>query len=124
MPYIMKTILIQEADVEILYILTIALELEGFKAVAVPSCEENILNVIAFEKPHALVLDHLLKAKECLAICKRVKRDYPSLPIIALSTNISFGEEYSSHGYDDFIPKPFDLDEVYTILKRNMITSA
>jgi len=40
--------------------------------------------------------------------------------VIALSCNNNINEEYSKHGFADYIKKPFDLDLLYKILRKHI----
>jgi DNA-binding NtrC family response regulator len=119
-PKTMETVIIQDSDQDILEILTTALELENFKVFTVKAPEAHLLQMIDTRRPHVVVLDYRLDGRECAAICKTIKANYPHLPVVAMSCNSNIHEVYDRHGFDDYIPKPFDLDQLYRILRKHI----
>lgn len=114
----MAEIIIQETDEAILDVLKMALNLEGFEVETVLNYEYDFLALIQKTRPHVVMLDYVLDGKISIQIGKRIREKYPNLPIIALSCNSNIHEEYSKHGFDDYIPKPFDLDLLFSILRK------
>ena len=116
----MQTIIIQDTDASILDILTIALQMENFQVYSVLDYDSNFLDLIDELRPHVVMLDYKLDGKACIKICHQIKAKYPHLPVIALSCNHNINEEYDKYGFDDYIPKPFDLDLLYTVLRKHI----
>jgi DNA-binding response OmpR family regulator len=111
-------IIIQETDQDILAILKYALEAEGFNVYALTDCEADFLSLIDEHRPHVIMLDYRLDGKICVAILETIKERYPHLPVIAMSCNHNINDVYSAKGFDDYIPKPFDLDHLYNTLRK------
>lgn len=116
----METIIIQDTDADILDILTIALQMENFQVYSVLDFNSNFLDLIEQLRPHVVMLDYKMEGKNCIEICHQIKRKYPHLPVIALSCNHNIHDEYDKNGFDDYIPKPFDLDLLYSILRKHI----
>jgi DNA-binding response OmpR family regulator len=116
----METIVIQDTDQDILDILCVALELEGFQVYALSDTGPEFLELIDKAKPHVVVLDYRLSGADCIRLCGEIKERYPHLPILALSCNANINEVYRQFGFDDYIPKPFDLDLLYRILRKHI----
>jgi DNA-binding NtrC family response regulator len=116
----METVIIQDTDKDILDILTTALELEHFKVFTVMEQESDLLNMIARLRPQVVVVDYRLEGKDCIRICREIKVRYPHLPVVAMSCNSNINEVYDRHGFDDYIPKPFDLEHLYEVLRRHI----
>ncbi|MFI5139479.1 MAG: response regulator [Sphingobacteriales bacterium] len=116
----METVIIQDTDQSILDILTIALQMEYFQVYSVLDYDSNFIDMIAKLKPHLVMLDYKLDGKICVKICHQIKNVYPHLPVIALSCNSNINDEYDRHGFDDYIPKPFDLDNLYAVLRKHI----
>ncbi len=114
----METIILQEKDEAILDVLTIALELEGFKVCALRDCDESLLNLIDEHKPHAVVLNYEFEDTTCIQMRQRIKKRHSHLPVIVMSCNNNIKEEYGKHGFDNYIKKPFDLDVLFKVLKK------
>jgi DNA-binding response OmpR family regulator len=111
-------IIIQDTDQDILEILKYALEAEGFEVYALMDGEDDILALIDEHRPHVVMLDYRLEGKVCLDVLEKIKVKYPHLPVIAMSCNNNINEVYSRFGFDDYIPKPFDLDHLYLTLRK------
>lgn len=116
----METVIIQDTEQSILDILTIALQMENFQVYSVLDYDSNFIDMIAKLKPHVVMLDYKLDGKICIQICHQIKDVYPHLPVIAMSCNSNINEEYDKHGFDDYIPKPFDLDNLYAVLCKHI----
>lgn len=116
----METVIIQDTDQSILDILTIALQLGNFEVYAVLDHDSNFIDMIATLKPHVVMLDYKLDGKMCVEICHQIKDVYPHLPVIAMSCNSNINDEFDRHGFDDYIPKPFDLDNLYAVLRKHI----
>ena len=115
-----ETVIIQETDSSILDILTYALESKGFNVYPLLDCGEDFMDLVEKARPHVVVLDYRLDGKRCIEICHLIKAKYPHLPVLALSCNSNIHEEYDKHGFDDYIPKPFDLDNLYAVLRKHI----
>ncbi|RZJ73430.1 MAG: response regulator [Flavobacterium sp.] len=116
----METIIVQETDRDVLDILSYALTEGGFNVYPLLSCDEHFLSIIEETKPHVVVLDFRLKGEECMRVLREIKTNYPYLPIIAASCNANIHDHYDEAGFDDYIPKPFDLDYLYQTLRRHI----
>jgi DNA-binding response OmpR family regulator len=115
----MKKLLIQDTDQGILEILTLVLREEGYNVMTTIHYKD-ILNDIKLFKPHVVMLDFKLNGDECIAAYKLIRDKYPHLPVLALSCNRNIHQEYSNIGFDDYISKPFDLDKLYSILRKHI----
>ncbi|WP_207425956.1 response regulator [Pedobacter sp. SYSU D00535] len=116
----MKKILLHDTEKDILDVMTIALELEGFSVYPLSDCTSDYLYHIEQFRPHLVVLDYKLDGEICLAALKKIKKHYPHLPVIALSCNVNIQDSYSQHGFVDYIRKPFDIDLLYSIIRRHI----
>jgi DNA-binding response OmpR family regulator len=116
----METVIIQNTDQSILDILTTALEMENFQVYTVLFFENNFLEMIDELRPHLIMLDYKLDGRVCIEICHQIKATYPHLPVITLSCNSNINDEYNRHGFDDYIAKPFDPDNLYAVLRKHI----
>jgi DNA-binding response OmpR family regulator len=116
----METIIIQETDRDILEVLYAALELEGFRVYALVDYDADFLKVIEQARPHVVMLDFRMTGENCKALCREIKARYPHLPVVAMSCNSNIDEVYDQHGFDDYIPKPFDLGHLYEVLRKHI----
>jgi DNA-binding NtrC family response regulator len=116
----METIIVQETDEGVLDSLTFALREGGFNVYPLLRCEDDFLNMIEATRPHVVILDFRLKGDECLRVLHQIKAEYPHLPVIASSCNSNINQDYDKAGFDDYIPKPFDLDVLYQTLRKHI----
>ena len=114
------TIIVQETDSDVLDIITYALGEGGFNVYPLLSCEEDFLDIIEKTKPHVVMLDFKLKGEEATRVLQEIKKKYPHLPVIASSCNSNINEAYDRAGFDDYIPKPFDLEALYFTLRKHI----
>ncbi|MDQ0637831.1 DNA-binding response OmpR family regulator [Pedobacter sp. W3I1] len=116
----MYKILIQETEESILEVLTIALEAEGFMVKGMLGVNPGFLNIINDFRPHVVILDFRLRGDDAIEICSTIKKQYPFLPILALSCNSNIHLDYEKNGFDDYISKPFDLNLLYHVLRKHI----
>lgn len=114
----METIIVQDTDAAILDVLTEALTMEGFHVHPILDYDHDFLALIEENRPHVVMLDYRLSGEICKEICFKIKSVYPHLPVIALSCNYNIDKLYGQNGFDAYIRKPFDLDVLYSVLRR------
>lgn len=97
--------------------------LTAFKPADALRCLESSL-------PQLVLLDVELPEADGLSLLRRLKRDYPSLPVILLSARAEAPSRLAGFdaGADDYIVKPFEpaelLARVQAVLRRSMGLSA
>ncbi len=105
-----KKILIVEDEKDILQLVRLYLEKEGFRAVTAMTGPEGLAQVKA-EKPDLIVLDLMLPELDGLEVCKRVRSnpDTAMLPIIMLTAKAEESDTIIGLelGADDYVTKPF-----------------
>ena len=116
----METIIVQETDSDVLDLISHALIEGGFNVYPLLSYGEDFIDVIEKTKPHVVMLDFKLGGDECKRVLREIKVKYPHLPVIAASCNANINEAYDQAGFDDYIPKPFDLDILYGTLRKHI----
>jgi DNA-binding response OmpR family regulator len=108
---------------EILRILELALEEEGFE---VASCDRSVdaLPLIRRRRPSLVLLDLLMPQLDGITLLEQL-RQVSSVPVIILTGKGADRDIIAGldHGADDYIPKPFNLDElaarVRAVLRRS-----
>ena len=105
-------ILVVDDEIEIMRALQRSLTAHGFE-VFTASTGEDALTAIANHRPDLMLLDLGLPDISGLEVCKRV-REQSSLPIIVLSVKDAERDKVRALdlGADDYVPKPFGMDEV------------
>ena len=118
-----KHILLVEDDESILFGLQDILEGQGYQISATTNGIEGLK--LATKKPiDLLILDIMLPGMNGLEICKQIKKEKMTLPIIMLTAKSSEIDKISGldYGADDYITKPFSLSEllarIRAILRR------
>jgi DNA-binding response OmpR family regulator len=123
----MKTILVVDDERNIVDLLRLYLEKEGF-AVAAAYDGEEALNLHARHDPDLVILDLMLPKVDGLDVCREIRRrgDTPVLMLTARSDDIDaiVGLEL---GADDYVTKPFNpralMARVKAILRRTEVTT-
>jgi two-component system response regulator MprA len=77
------------------------------------------LDVIASDRPDALVLDVLMPRLDGLQVCRQLRSNGDDLPILVLTARDSVSERVAGldAGADDYLPKPFALEELLARLR-------
>lgn len=90
-----------------------ALELEGYEVVAV-SDGEQALEAVADHQPDVLVLDVMMPTMDGLAVCRFLRSHANATPILILTARTEVSDRVAGldAGADDYLPKPFALDEL------------
>lgn len=105
-------ILVVDDEIEIMRALQRSLTAHGFE-VFTAGTGEDALSAIGNHRPDLMLLDLGLPDISGLEVCKRV-REQSSLPIIVLSVKDAERDKVRALdlGADDYVPKPFGMDEV------------
>ena len=95
-----------------------ALALEGYEVdLAVDGAEA--LARVAAASPDAIVLDVLMPDVDGLAVCRRLREAGNRVPVLMLTARESVGDRVAGldSGADDYLVKPFALDELLARLR-------
>jgi DNA-binding response OmpR family regulator len=115
-----KKILIADDDPAIVDALQFMLEEAGYKVTI--TVEGEKVEKLVLQKPDLLLLDIWMSGSDGRKICKRLKtnRNTSDIPVIMISANKDT-EEYSKQaGADDFISKPFEMEELLQKVKAHI----
>jgi DNA-binding response OmpR family regulator len=120
-----KKILIVEDERDILQLVKLYLEKEGFRTVAAATGAEG-LKCAKEDKPDLIVLDLMLPEIDGLEVCKRLRSapETAMLPIIMLTAKAEESDTVIGLelGADDYVTKPFNhlelLARVKAVLRR------
>jgi CheY-like chemotaxis protein len=115
-----KSILIIDDHVGILDVVKITLEMAGYEVHT--SMTGACLQQMEHDLPDLILLDVLLSGEDGLAICQQLKSDEQTrhIPVILLSAHAHLPESTSSCGADDFLVKPFRVNELRDIVKKHL----
>ncbi|MFL5788337.1 MAG: PleD family two-component system response regulator [Flavisolibacter sp.] len=110
-------ILIIDDDPDIRSLMDIALKREGY-VVETASKKEEVMEKLEQFQPSVVLLDVLLSGSDGRTICKEIKESDRSknITVIMVSAHPGAADNISSYGADDFIAKPFNVNDVLTRL--------
>jgi len=65
-------------------------------------------------------MDHMMPEMDGVETTKRIRKNYPNLPIVALTANTVLGakEMFLANGFSDFLSKPINIIKLNTILEK------
>jgi two-component system response regulator MprA len=111
-------LLVAEDDRAVRESLSRALELEGYAVTTVGNGAEAIDAVVS-ARPDVVVLDVSMPIVDGLTVCKVLRADGNRLPILMLTARTETRDRVAGldAGADDYLPKPFELDELLARLR-------
>ena len=111
-------VLVVDDDAAVRNSLDRALRLNGYEVdLAVDGVDA--LNQVNIEPPDAMVLDVLMPNMDGLEVCRRLRSFGDQTPILMLTAQDGVTERVAGldAGADDYLPKPFALDELLARLR-------
>ena len=115
------SLVVADDDADILRLLERRLSRRGYEVVTAAD-GRAALEAIRRTEPDAVVLDRLMPAMSGEEVCAALKADErtAAIPVVLLSAQASEREivEGFGVGADDYLTKPFDLDELDERLRR------
>ncbi|MEI8238170.1 MAG: response regulator transcription factor [Actinomycetota bacterium] len=111
-------ILIADDDRAIREALTRALTLEGYDVVQATD-GAAALSLIESSQPDVAVLDVMMPNVDGLTVCRVLRAERNRLPVLMLTARTETPDRVAGldAGADDYLPKPFDLDELLARLR-------
>ena len=109
----MKKILLVEDEIKIANAIKRGLKYEGFEVSIAPDGEEGLElgKTLDFD---CIILDRMLPLKEGVKVCKELRKSNIKTPIIMLTAKSGVNDKVEGldAGADDYLAKPFSLDEL------------
>ncbi len=114
-----KKILVVDDEESILDAVKLILEDEGFLVKAIFKGDEVYKEVEKFN-PDLILLDVLMSGKDGRTISKNLKsiEKTKNIPVIMISAHPTASETLKEYKADDFLAKPFKVDELLEILEK------
>ena len=116
-------ILIVDDEADLVSVLRIGLEIEGFEVLAASDGEEG-LRKAREEKPDLVVLDLMLPKLDGYRVCRALKFDerYRGLPIVILSARSGEQDRRLAFdmGADAFVSKPYDMAALVKLIRARL----
>jgi two-component system response regulator MprA len=96
-----------------------ALELEGYEVELAENGREALDRLLSDTDPDAIVLDVLMPGVDGLEVCRTLRRQGSRLPVLMLTarTQVEDRVEGLDAGADDYLTKPFALEELLARLR-------
>lgn len=115
----MPKILVVDDDQSILDSMEIALTLNDYEVETTTRGEQTFSKISSFQ-PDLILMDVYLSGMDGREITRKIKEDQNTkdIPVIIFSANKSMKEVFLESGANDFIGKPFNMDELYDKVKH------
>lgn len=106
-----QTIMVIDDEIEILDMLKRYFTLEGYDVITAAGGNEALQKLA--KQPDLILLDINMPDIDGLSLCKNI-RDFVSCPILFLTANVEDSDKIKGFGAggDDYIVKPFSIDEL------------
>jgi len=116
-----RKILLLDDNKDLLLIIQIILKGQGYEVVQA-CCVEEALQKIKIHQPSLAMMDVFIKEQDGRELCNQLKNDPATsgMKIILMSGIEADNANLQAIGADDFIPKPFDYDDLLERVSRQM----
>lgn len=116
-----KKVLVIDDEMSILEALAFMLSDAGY-SVKTATSSDKLRNIKDGELPDLILLDVLLSGEDGRDIARMLKskNETKHIPIIMISAHPSAHMTIKECGADDFLPKPFDIDELLLKIKQHL----
>src|ERR687895_387077 len=96
-----------------------ALELEGYEIDLAEDGQAALVRLETEAEPDAMILDVLMPGVDGLEVCRRLRGQGSRLPVLMLTARVEIENrvEGLDAGADDYVTKPFALDELKARLR-------
>lgn len=122
-----KKILVVDDEADLVETVRFVLELQGFN-VLVSYNGEDALNQARKESPDLILLDIMLPKLDGYKVCRLLKFDerYKHIPILMLTAKTQDKDKIIGRetGADEYITKPFEMDELIEKVKFHLSKKA
>jgi CheY-like chemotaxis protein len=119
-----KKIFIADDDADILEVISLMLETQGYKVVT-NNNSKDILEYIKDELPDLILLDIWMSDLDGRTICGQLKNNNltKDIPVIFISANSNIKEITKEYNADGFISKPFEMNHLFYVVNDNLHNS-
>jgi DNA-binding response OmpR family regulator len=110
MAKVKKRVLLVDDEHALLRVFGIKLKLAGYEVVTTPSGEEA-LDLMNSTRPDIMLLDVIMPGMDGFEVLEKV-RVVSELPVIVFSARSENAQKALSLGANDFLAKPFDVEDL------------
>ncbi|MDF7670390.1 nitrogen regulation protein NR(I) [Orbaceae bacterium ESL0721] len=118
---------IADDDSSIRWVLDKALTQAGYKCISFTSAQE-VLEALEtnLERPDVIISDIKMSGMDGLTLLNFIHDQLPNLPVIIMTAHSDLDAAVNAYqkGAFDYIPKPFDLDEMVQLVERAILQKA
>ena len=117
-----KRILVIEDDQHIAEGLQLNLKMKNYQVFIAPDGPAG-LQLWKQHQPHLIVLDIMLPGIDGLSVLRNIRLEDERIPILILSAKADIGDKIEglAYGVDDYLTKPFNLDEFLLRVERLLL---
>jgi DNA-binding response OmpR family regulator len=114
-------ILVVDDDPDILEPIRLLLEGEGY-TVETTTKGDHTYQIVKTFRPDLILLDILMSGSDGRTICRTLKeaKETKHIPIVMMSAHPGADADSKKSGADDFVAKPFELDELTDAISKNL----
>ena len=114
-----ETVWIVDDDRSIRWVLEKALQQEGLTTVSFENAD-SVLQKLTRQQPDVIISDIRMPGASGLDLLAKLREQYPRLPVIIMTAHSDLDSAVASYqgGAFEYLPKPFDVDEAVSLVKR------
>ncbi|HTI61652.1 response regulator [Mucilaginibacter sp.] len=120
-----KHVLIVEDNEELLSLYRDLLEPDGYR-LSILAGSDDIIQHLGELQPDLVLLDFLIAGINGGELCSQIKKNPATshIPVIMATAYPRLLNSLGHYGWDDFIAKPFELDEFYRVIRKHSLKAA
>ena len=111
-----RRVLVVDDEPKVLRFIEIGLKLKGFNVFTTTSGKEA-LELVSSEEPDVMLLDIVMPDLNGYEVLKQL-RTFSNIPVIVISASPAIQNDIVKHGADYFIMKPFDPNDLASVIKK------
>ena len=114
-----ETVWIVDDDRSIRWVLEKALQQEGLTTVSFENAD-SVMQRLSRQQPDVIISDIRMPGSSGLDLLAKLREQYPRLPVIIMTAHSDLDSAVASDqgGAFEYLPKPFDVDEAVSLVKR------
>ena len=114
-----ETVWIVDDDRSIRWVLEKALQQEGMTTQSFDSAD-GVMGRLARQQPDVIISDIRMPGASGLDLLAQIREQHPGLPVIIMPAHSDLDSAVASYqgGAFEYLPKPFDVDEAVSLVKR------
>ena len=114
-----ETVWIVDDDRSIRWVLEKALQQEGMTTVSFDSAD-SVIGRLGRQQPDVIISDIRMPGASGLDLLAQIRELHPRLPVIIMTAHSDLDSAVASYqgGAFEYLPKPFDVDEAVSLVKR------